>query len=212
MDPNTWYVSLPNGLPRISSPIILKRDTTTLTYLANKRSLQGLSPHMTRKIWKLHQLSFARRSTIIKLITGWNVDGTRYALYTSDPQAKATNSRCPLCLATDSDLKDSRDSILDTEIPNFLRDIQLLTQQNQPYLFPQLQDLCRALRTGLINSPHREPLWKGTWTSPLVNSLADTARANTRQNPWRSSRSTLSLLTKTLQGFGAITTTYVLNA
>ena len=84
-------------------------------------------------------------------------------------------------------LKDSRDSILDTDIPNFLRDIQLLTQQKQPYLFPQLQDLCRALRTGLINSPHREPLWKGTWTSPLVNSLADTARANTRQNPWRSS-------------------------
>ena len=50
MDPNTWYVSLPNGLPRISSPIILKRDTTTLTYLANKRSLQGLSLQMTRKI------------------------------------------------------------------------------------------------------------------------------------------------------------------
>ena len=95
MDPNTWYVSLPNGLPRISSPIILKRDTTTLAYLANKRSLQGLSLHMTRKVWKLHQLSFARRSTIIKLITGWNVDGSRYALYTSDPLAKATNSRCP---------------------------------------------------------------------------------------------------------------------
>ena len=70
LDPSTWYVSLPNGLPRISSPIILKRDTTTLTYLANKRCLQGLSLHMIRKIWKLHQLSFARRSTIIKLITG----------------------------------------------------------------------------------------------------------------------------------------------
>ena len=50
MDPNTWYVSLPNGLLRISSPIILKRDTTTLTYLANKRSLQGLLLQMTRKI------------------------------------------------------------------------------------------------------------------------------------------------------------------
>ena len=173
MDPSTWYVSLPNGLPRISSPIILKRDTTTLTYLANKRSLQGLSLQMTRKIWKLHQQSFARRTTILKLITGWNVDGSRYALYTSDPQAKATNSRCPICLATDSDLhwicdcpcpvlKDSRDSLLDSAIPNFLRDIQHQTQQKQPYLFPQLQDLCRALRTGLINSPHREPLWKGT--------------------------------------------------
>ena len=150
------------------------------------------------------------------------MDGSRYALYTSNSHAKATNSRCPLCLATDSDLhwicdcpcpalKYSRDSLLDTEIPNFLRDIQLQTQQKQPYLFPQLQDLCRALRTGLINSPHREPLWKGTWTSPLIITLADTARANTRQNPWRSSAA-LSLLTKTLQGFGAITTTYVLNA
>ena len=128
LDPNTWYVSLPNGLPRISSPIILQRDTTTQNYLAHKRSLQGLSLQMTRKIWKLHQQSFARRATIIKLITGWNVDGSRYALYTSDPKAKATNSRCPLCLATDSDLhwicdcpcpvlKDHRDSLLDTAIP-----------------------------------------------------------------------------------------------
>ena len=50
LDPSTCYVSLPYGLPRISSPIILKRDTTTLTYLANKRALQGLSLHMTRKI------------------------------------------------------------------------------------------------------------------------------------------------------------------
>jgi len=138
LDPNTWYVSLPNGLPRISSPIIIKRDTTTLIYLAHKRSLQGLSLQMTRKIWKLHQQSFAKRATIIKLITGWNVDGSRYALYTTDPQAKATNSRCPLCLATDSDLhwicdcpcpvlKDPRDSLLDTEIPNYLRDVQQQT-------------------------------------------------------------------------------------
>ena len=81
----------------------------------------------------------------------------------------------------------------------------------QQYLLPHLQDLCRALRTGLTNSPHREPLWKGTWTSPLISTLADTARANTRQNLWRSSAA-ISLLTKTLQGFGAITTTYVLNA
>ena len=169
MDPNTWYVSLPIGLPRISSPIILKRDTTTLTYLANKRSLQGLSLQMTRKIWKLHRQSFARRATIIKLITGWNVDGSRYALYTSDPQAKETNSRCPLCLAPDSDLhwicdcpcpvlKDSRDSLLDTAIPNYLREVQQQAQQKQSYLSPQQQDLCRALRTGLSNSPHREPL------------------------------------------------------
>ena len=33
-------------MPRMSSPIILKRDLTTFSYLANKRNLQGLSLHM----------------------------------------------------------------------------------------------------------------------------------------------------------------------
>ena len=44
-----------------------------------------------------------------------------------------------------------------------------------------------------------------------LSTLADTARANTRQNLWRSFAA-IFLLTKTLQGFGTITTTYVLNA
>ena len=88
----------------MSSPIILKRDLTTFSYLANKRNLQGLSLHMIQKTWKLHQQSYARRATILKLITGWNVDGSRYTLYTQDPQVKAINARCPLCLALDSDL------------------------------------------------------------------------------------------------------------
>jgi hypothetical protein len=72
----------------MSSPIILKRDLTTFTYLANKRNLQGLSLHMLQKTWKLHQQTYARRATILKLITGWDVDGSRYAMYTQDPQAK----------------------------------------------------------------------------------------------------------------------------
>jgi hypothetical protein len=46
IDPDTWFVSLPTGTPRMSSPITLKRDLTTLTYLANKRNLPGLSLHM----------------------------------------------------------------------------------------------------------------------------------------------------------------------
>ena len=46
IDPATWFVSLPSGMPRMSSPIILKRDLTTFNYLANKRNLQGLSLHM----------------------------------------------------------------------------------------------------------------------------------------------------------------------
>ena len=62
-------------MPRMSSPIILKRDLTTLNYLANKHNLQGLSLRMLQKIWKLHQQSYARRATILKLITGRNVDG-----------------------------------------------------------------------------------------------------------------------------------------
>jgi hypothetical protein len=95
IDPATWFVGLPSGTPRMSSPIILKRDLTTFTYLAKKRSLQGLSLHMLQKTWRLHQQSYARRATILKLITGWNVDGSRYALYTQDPQAKIVNARCP---------------------------------------------------------------------------------------------------------------------
>ena len=79
----------------MSSPIILKRDLTTFTYLANKRNQRGLSLHLLQKTWTLHQQSYARRATILKLITGWNVDGSRYALYTQDPQAKLVNARCP---------------------------------------------------------------------------------------------------------------------
>jgi hypothetical protein len=70
IDPDTWFVSLPTGMPRMASPIILKRDLTTFTYLANKRNLQSLSLYMLQKTWKLHQQSYARRATILKLITG----------------------------------------------------------------------------------------------------------------------------------------------
>ena len=135
IDPSTWFVDLPSGIPRMSSPIILKRDLTTFTYLANKRNLQGLSLHLLQKTWKLQQ-SYARRVTILKLITGWNVDGSRYALYTQDPQAKLVNARCPLCLAPDSDLhwicecpcpalKEPRDTPIHETVPAHLR--QLLT-------------------------------------------------------------------------------------
>ena len=206
----------------MSSPIILKRDMTTFTYLANKRNLRGLSLHMMQKTWKLHQPSYARRTTILKLITGWNVDGSRYALYTQGSQANMVNARCPLCLAPDSDLhwicecpcpalKEPRDTLIQETIPAHLRQNLTHIEQHQEHLLPQLTDLCRALRTGLTNSPHRGLLWKGAWTTNLIASFDDTARANTRTNPWRSLLAT-SLLTKTLQSYGAITTTFVLNA
>jgi hypothetical protein len=164
---------------------------------------------MLQKTWKLHKQSYARRATILKLITGWNVDGSRYALYTQDPQAKLINARCPLCLAPDSDLhwicecpcpalKEPRDTLIQETIPAHLRQILTHTEQHQEHLLPQLSDLCRALRTGLTNSLHREYLWKGAWTTNLIASLADTARANTRNNPWRSPMAT-ALLTKTLR-------------
>jgi hypothetical protein len=79
----------------MSSPIILKRDLTTFTYLTKKRNLQGLSLHIIQKTWKLHQQSYARRATILKLITGWNVDGYRYALYTQDPKPKSSTHVAP---------------------------------------------------------------------------------------------------------------------
>ena len=152
---------------------------------------------MVRKIWELYQQSYARRATILKLITGWNVDGSRYALYTQDPQAKLINARCPLCLAPESDLhwicecpcpalKKPRVTLIHETIPTHLRQILTHTEQHQEHLLPQLSDLCRALRTGLTNSSHREHLWKGAWTTNLIAFLADTVRAKTRVNPWRS--------------------------
>ena len=96
-------------------------------------------------------------------------------------------------------------------IPAHLRQILNHTELHQEHLLPQLSDLCRALRTGLTNSPHRELLWKGAWTTNLIATFEDTARANTWNNPWRSSLA-ISLVTKTLKSNGAITTTFVLNA
>ena len=127
-----------------------------------------------------------------------------------------------LCLAPDSDLhwicdcpcpalKEPRDTLLHETIPAHLRQLLVYTEKQQERLLPQLSDLCRALRTGLSNSPHRELLWKGAWTTNLIASLADTARANTRNNPWRSPTA-IALLVKTLKNFGALTTNYVLNA
>jgi hypothetical protein len=50
MDPHTWYTSLNNGLPRMSSPIILRRDADTLNYLARKQHIGGLSLTMLKSI------------------------------------------------------------------------------------------------------------------------------------------------------------------
>ena len=140
IDPSTWFVGLPSGTPRMSSLIILKRDLTTFTYLANKRNLRGLSLHLLQKTWKLHQQSCARRATILKLITGRNVDGSRYALYTLDPQAKLVNAQCPLYLAPDSDLhwicecpcsalKEPRDTLIQETIPAHFRQIRTHTEK-----------------------------------------------------------------------------------
>jgi hypothetical protein len=52
------------------SPIILQRDAGTLNYLARKTHIGGLSLTMLKIIWKLPKQSHARRSTIMKLITG----------------------------------------------------------------------------------------------------------------------------------------------
>jgi hypothetical protein len=45
----------------------------------------------------------------------------------------------------------------------------------------------------------------------LIALLADTARADTTNNPWHSSTA-IALLVKTLKNYGALTTNYVLNA
>jgi hypothetical protein len=51
IDPATWYVGLPSGIPRMSSPIILKQDLSTFMDLANKRNLPGLTLHMLQNSW-----------------------------------------------------------------------------------------------------------------------------------------------------------------
>ena len=137
----------------MSSPIILRRDADTINYLAHKRHIGGLSHTMLKRIWKLPQHSHARRSTIMKLITGWNVDGSRYSLYTEDPQTKAKNAHCPLCMATDSDLhwicecpcpalQEPRDTLLQHTIPQFIRDTLATAKQQHPAILPQLRELC----------------------------------------------------------------------
>ena len=67
-------------------------------------SLRSLSADDPQNLEATFTIICTARTTIIKLITGWNVDGSRYALYTSGLPAKITNARCTLCLATDSDL------------------------------------------------------------------------------------------------------------
>ena len=70
----------------------------------------------------------------MKIITGWNVDGSRYSLYTTDPRDKAKNAHCPLCMAIDSDLHwicdcpcpallKPRETLLQHTIPQLIRDI-----------------------------------------------------------------------------------------
>jgi hypothetical protein len=54
----------------MSSLIILRRDADTLNYLDRKNHIDGISLTMLKSIWKLQKQSYARRFTIIKLITG----------------------------------------------------------------------------------------------------------------------------------------------
>jgi hypothetical protein len=222
MDPLTWFTSLPNGLPRISSPIILRRDADTLNYLARKQRISGLSLTMLNSIWKLKKQSHARRSTIMKIITGWNVDGSRYSLYTTDPRDKAKNAHCPLCMAIDSDfhwicdcpcpaLLQPRETLLQHTIPQLIRDTLATVGTQHPTILPQTQELCRAIQHSLLHHPQREQLWKGAWTTELITSLAYNARAHARSRPWQSPAAKAQLTT-ILKSIGTLTTAYTLNA
>ena len=207
----------------MSSPIILRRDADTLNYLARKQHLGGgLSLTMLNKIWKLPQQSHARRSTIMKLITGWNVDGSRYSLYTTNPQDKAKNAHCPLCMATDSDLhwicecpcpalQEPRETLLRHTIPQLIQDTLNSVERQHPEILPQLSELCRALQHGLLHHPQREHLWKGAWTQTLITSLAYSARAHARGRPWQSNAAKTQLA-NIIKSIGSLTTTYTLNA
>jgi hypothetical protein len=206
----------------MSSPIILRRDADTINYLNRKQQISGLSLTMLNSIWKLKQQSYARRSTIMKLITGWNVDGSRYSLYTVDPQDKAKNAYCPLCMAIDSDLhwicecpcpalQEPREALLRHTIPQFIQDTLNSAELQYPDILPQLRELCRALQHGLLHHPQREHLWKGAWTQDLVTSLAYNARAHARSRPWRTNAAKTQL-TSIIKSIGSLTTAYTLQA
>ena len=170
---------------------------------------------MLKRIWKLPQQSHARRSTIMKLITGWNVDGSRYSLYTINPQDKAKNAHCPLCMAMDSDLhwicecpcpalQEPRDTLLRHTIPQLVRDTLNSAELQHPDILPQLGELCRALQHGLLHHSQREHLWKGAWTQDLITTLAYNARAHARSRPWQTNAAKTQL-TATIKAIGTLT-------
>ena len=170
IDPGKWLVGLPSGLPRMSSPIILKRDLTTFTYLANKRNLRSLSLHMIQKMkttptilrptrdhLKAHYWLECRRLPIRPIHPGPQNQAGQCTMppLPSTRLRPTLDMRMPMpCPA----LKELRDTLIQETIPAHLRQILTHTEKHQEHLLPQLNDLCRALRTGLINNPHRELL------------------------------------------------------
>jgi hypothetical protein len=150
------------------------------------------------------------------------VDGSRYSLYTTNPQNKSKNAHCPLCMAIDSDLHwicdcpcpallKPRETLLQHSIPQFIRDTIATTKTRHPHILPQTQELCRAIQHGLLHHPQRKQLWKGAWITNLITSLTYNARAHARSRPWQS-LTAKAQLTTILKTIGTLTTTYTLDA
>ena len=90
----------------------------------------------------------------------------------ANPQDKAKNAHCSLCMAIDSDLhwicecpcpalQEPRETLLRHTIPQLIRDTLSSVERQHPEILPQLGELCRALQHGLLHHPQREHLWKG---------------------------------------------------
>ena len=108
-------------------------------------------------------------------------------------------------------MQEPRKTLLRHTIPQLIRDTLSSVERQHPEILPQLGELCRALKHGLLHHPQREHLWKAAWTQDLITSLAYNARAHARARPWQSNAAKTQL-TNIIKSIGALTTTYTLNA
>jgi hypothetical protein len=147
-----------------------------------------------------------RNTTILKLITGWTGPATP-----STPLIHNLTSKMPAAHSASPPTRTYTGFVT-------ARALLSKTLPKHPTKTPTKPAIPTTTTTRPMQSPPDRPTQQptsGTLMQRYIDNQphcqpADTTRA-TRQNPWRSS-SAISLLTKTIQGFGAITTNYLLNA
>ena len=147
-----------------------------------------------------------RNTTILKLITGWTGPATP-----STPLIHNLTSKMPAAHSASPPTRTYTGFVT-------ARALLSKTLPKHPTKTPTKPAIPTTTTTRPMQSPPHRPTQQptsGTLMQRYIDNQphcqpADTTRA-TRQNPWRLPAA-ISLLTKTIQGFGAITTNYLLNA